>query len=135
MSENKNSFFAMAPKEKIIAFATELWRKVFDSQKDQSEQPQAEPSETKNHSLEDRLALKIRNRTESKQHSTTQPNNCSKLIKEALQSYTVTKETPKCLEKIKESLLLIKPTSIRNEGNFSLSVDFLSKKRMRMLDE
>lgn len=39
---------------------------------------------------------------------------------------------PECLKKIQDALYAIKPTSIRNEENFSASSHFLSDKRTRM---
>lgn len=52
-------------------------------------------------------------------------------IKNACDRYISTKVMPDCLKQIHDALLL-KPTSIRNEENFSSSSNFMTDKRMRM---
>ena len=81
-------------------------------------------------SVESRLGAAIGKRTSSAASAKIVSND--KKVKLAYENYMTTNIMHPSLKQIFDALLLIKPTSIKDEQNFSMSSDFLSKKRKRM---
>jgi len=110
-STHPNFFFAMIPKKEIFALASDIWR---------------------NHSSEElsvgsRLGAAIGKRMFSAATSKIVPND--RKLKLACENNMTTNILHTSLKQI---LFLTKPTSIKNQQNFSMSTNFLSKNRKRM---
>lgn len=132
INEDKNSFFATGNKKDIIKTATEIWIKHFHHVPE-NQHINLVPEESSKLSTQERLQKSIEKRTANKpQNLNTQINDVEKYIKIACNNYAATKMMPSCLVLIYDALLLIKPTSIKNEQNFSMSANFLTKNRKRM---
>lgn len=142
LKESQLSYFSMPPKNEVFATACAIWGKYFQANThidDQSQEPQQQDPETEEDSLEAdsiqaRLGMAIGKRTASPHASSSDENGFDdKAIKLACKNYVSTKIKHPCLQQMHDALLLIKPTSIKNEQNFSMSSNFLSKNRKKML--
>lgn len=133
LNEDKDSFFAMSSKKDIFALASELWIKYFNGPVCES-QGSAEPTQnsTEYLSAEARLGNAIGKRTQLSTPPTASNQSQEKMIKLACSNYASTNVLHPCLQRMYEALLLIKPTSIKNEQNFSMSSNILSRNRKKM---
>ena len=116
----------------FFAIASGIWKKYFQ---EQSVETVISEEETTQHtsemiSIESRLGAAIGKRTSSAATAKIVSND--KKLKLACGNYMTTNIMHPSLKQIFDALLLIKPTSIKDEQNFSMSSDFLSKKRKRM---
>lgn len=136
LNESKNSYFATGNKKEIITTAAEIWKKYFCFDSDNPESRigiDLQDDNRRELSATERLEAAIEKRTQfATQGKETDRCDADKIIKMECNSYASTKTLPPSLKKIYESLLLIKPTSIKNEQNFSMSGIFLTNKRKRM---
>lgn len=135
--ESNSSYFGMPSKTEVFAFATSFWNKYFkekaiDLDNDQHNEELSQLSvSTEELNAASRLGLAIVKRTAVTEVPKTSSDD--KGIKLACQNFISTNVMHPCLKEIFDSLLLIKPTSIKNEQNFSMSSNFLSNKRKQML--
>lgn len=137
---DKTSFFAMAPKKDVFALVGNIWAKYFATEPTDNcarvpQQTEEESAEVEAElSMGDLLGKSIGKRTmDSSQASTSNTTLADKAILAACQDFKATGVMHPFLKKILDALLLIKPTSIKNERNFSLSSNFLSLKRKQMV--
>ena len=121
----------MEPKEKIIELAVDLYKEYF--LEEPSEFVTEAETENVDLSIHQRLAVAIEKRTANlRNENISNANDSEKIIRQAFKTYIATNIIPSCLQKIFDALILIKPTSIANERNFSLSGIFLTKNRKRL---
>lgn len=136
LNENKYSFFEMPTKKEIIKTASSVWNQYFlDQTKDSLGAALLDEQLLMDDqlSIEDRLGIAVKKRTSKAQPvGNVSSFDSTKLIKLEIDAYASSNVMPRSLDKIRNALLTIKPTSIKNEQNFSMSSNFLSKTRMRM---
>lgn len=136
IKEDKKSFFASTSKADVVTLATEIWKKNFTKQLGENSEESDEDDKVQDlpaTSMKERLGMAIGKRTATQQSSpSTISSEADHTIKLACESYASTNVMHPCLKQILDALLLIKPTSIKNEQNFSMSSNFLSKNRKQM---
>lgn len=139
IDEDKTSFFAPSSKKEIIAYASQIWSKYFHFQVDVEEVSQSQipvrTTEDEELSIQDRLGMSIGRRTTlaSPEEATNTSSIDRSTIKLACENYIKTNQMHPCLKQMFDALILVKPTSIKNEQNFSMSSSLLSKTRKQMV--
>lgn len=139
LSEDKSSFFAMSLKKEVFGLAGEIWKKHFENvQPDTTENPSEVQTDrnivVEEISLQARLGMAVGKRSVQQEHqSASTSTSTDRAIKLACDNYLSTRVMHPFLKHIFDALLLIKPTSIKNEQNFSMSSNFLSKNRKQMV--
>lgn len=132
--EDRSSYFAMPSKKEVFAFSVTLWNKYFKGKPIDNDHINLDSSSSQlNVSSEEfnaasRLGLAIGKRTVTELNEVAKTSNDDKGIKLACQNFISTNIMHPCLKQIFDALLLIKPTSIKNEQNvFSMSSNFLKE--------
>lgn len=133
LNEDKTSFFSMSSKKEIIELASSIWKDRFKGQTIEGI-PESVSSQEASVGLSagDRLAAAVGKRKTLSTPPSMAPKDEDKRIKLACNNYLATNVMHPSLKQIFDALLLVKPTSIKNEQNFSMSSNFLSKTRKRM---
>jgi len=132
LHETTESFFEMTSKKVIIKTAVDVWTTFFCPESVISEIDVPVETDENNQSSHDRLGMAVAKRSGANIAQDATAADSNKLIKLAVETLATTGVMPNCLKNIYEALLLIKPTSIKNEQNFSMSSNFLTKRRMKM---
>lgn len=126
-----DNFFNMNSMKDIIKEASKIWKDFFSVDtpaEEAGQEVEVVPGQSAL-TFREKLGKKIGSRKET---ATQIVDHGNRFIKTACETYAATKAMPECLKKIQEALLVIKPTSIRNEENFSASSNFLTDKRTRL---
>lgn len=134
--KNACRFSQCLPRE-VYAFAAEVWDTYFQGQPitiDPMEEVQCSQSQSPIIELTgvERLGMAIGKRTSTTSQPEPSGSRNDKNIERACKNDASSKIMHPCLGQMFDALLLIKPTSIKNEQNFSMSSNFLSKNRKQM---